>query len=107
MIVGRGTTVYTAKGPFRRLPGEAVVHRDTLPSCFHKHLEAAGLPVQPFHNLRHASASFLLARAAHPRVVSETLGHSQIGLTMNVYSHVLPSLERDAADRMDALLSAN
>ena len=68
------------------LNGTNVTHR------FHKHLEAAGLPVQPFHNLRHACASFLLAQGVHPRVVMGTLGHSQIGLTMNVYSHVLPSL---------------
>ena len=43
---------------------------------------------------------------AHPRVVMEILGHSTIALTMNTYSHVIPSLERDAADRMDAILSA-
>jgi integrase len=40
----------------------------------------------------------------HPRVVMETLGHSQISLTMNTYSHVIPALQRDAAERMGAIL---
>ena len=48
----------------------------------------------------------MLAQGEHPRVVMETLGHSQIGMTMNTYSHVIPPLQRDAADRMDALLKA-
>ena len=67
-------------------------------------LLTAGLPRQRFHDLRHACASLLLALGVHPRVVMETLGHSQISLTMNTYGHVLPSLQRDAADRMDRLL---
>lgn len=64
-----------------------------------------GLPRIRFHSLRHTAASLLLAQGTHPRVVMELLGHSQIGLTMNTYSHVIPSLEREAADRMNALLS--
>ena len=64
----------------------------------------AGLPRMRFHDLRHACASLLLVQGVHPRVVMETLGHSQISLTMNTYSHVVPSLQRDAADRMELLL---
>ena len=66
----------------------------------------AGLPRIRFHSLRHTAASLLLAQGSHPRVVMEMLGHSTIALTMNTYSHVFPALERDAADRMNALLSA-
>ena len=40
------------------------------------------------------------------RVIMETLGHSQIGMTMNLYAHVMPSMQRDAADLMDAVLGA-
>jgi integrase len=47
----------------------------------------------------------LLAEGTHPRVVMELLGHASIALTMNTYSHVIPALEREAAERMDALLS--
>jgi integrase len=80
--------------------GPNVTHR------FHKLLKRAELPPMRFHDLRHACASLLLVQGVHPRVVMETLGHSQISLTMNTYSHVLPALQREAADRMEAVLSA-
>ena len=66
---------------------------------------AAGLPRIRFHSLRHTAASLLLAQGTHPRVVMEMLGHSTIALTMNTYSHVIPALERDAADRMNVILT--
>ena len=50
------------------------------------------------HDLRHSCASFLLAAGASPRTVMKTLGRSQIGLTMNTYTHVLPEIEREAID---------
>ena len=77
------------------------VHR-----LFHKALERAGLPRTRFHDLRHTCATLLLVQGVPARVVMETLGHSQISLTMNTYSHVLPELQREAADQMDALLTA-
>ena len=70
-------------------------------------LAAAGLPRMRFHDLRHSAASLLLSQRAYPRVVMEMLGHSTIALTMNTYSHVIPALERDAADRMNAILSSS
>jgi integrase len=72
---------------------------------FQRILVAAGLPRQRFHDLRHACASLLLAQGVPARVVMETLGHSEISLTLNTYSHVLPSLGREAALRMDEVLS--
>jgi len=69
-------------------------------------LVSAGLPRQRFHDLRHACASLLLAQGVSPRVVMETLGHSQISLTLNTYSHVIPALGRAAAEHMDAVLAA-
>jgi hypothetical protein len=79
----------------------------TVTRRFQGLLRAAGLPHQRFHDLRHACASLLLTQGVAPRVVMETLGHSQIGLTMNTYSHVVPALGRDAAARMDALLTSD
>lgn len=67
-------------------------------------LAAAGLPSMPFHDLRHGGASLLLAQGVHPRVVMEMLGHSTIAMTMNVYSHVIPDLQREAATKMEAAL---
>jgi integrase len=73
---------------------------------FQRILRRAGLPHQRFHDLRHACASLLLSQGVPARVVMETLGHSQISLTLNTYSHVIPALGREAAERMDAVLRA-
>lgn len=70
---------------------------------FHRHLERAGLAQRRFHDLRHSCATLLLVQGVSPRVVMDVLGHSQISLTMNTYSHVIPELRREAADRMDHL----
>jgi site-specific recombinase XerD len=51
-----------------------------------------------------AAATFLLAQGVDPRTIMETLGHSQISLTLNTYSHVLPTLQHDAAEKMNRLL---
>jgi integrase len=70
-----------------------------------KLLAQAGLPRQRFHDLRHGCASLLLAAGVPPRTIMGMLGHSQISLTLNVYSHLSPSLERDAADALDRVLT--
>jgi len=68
-------------------------------------LAAAKLPDMRLHDLRHSCATLLLAQGVNPRVVMETLGHSQVSLTLNTYSHVLPALQRDAAARLNAVLA--
>jgi integrase len=67
-------------------------------------LGQAGLPLRRFHDLRHSFASLLLVEGVSPRVVMEMLGHSTIKLTMDTYSHVIPALQQDAAQRLEALL---
>jgi integrase len=57
-----------------------------------------------FHDLRHSCASLLLVQGVSARVVMETLGHSNISITMDTYTHVLPELQRQAADAMDRAL---
>jgi integrase len=71
---------------------------------FRKLLVSAGVPSIRFHDLRHTAATFLLAQGVDPRTIMETLGHSQISLTLNTYSHVLPVLQREAARKMDGML---
>ena len=71
---------------------------------FHRVLDRAELAQRRFHDLRHSCATLLLVQGVSPRVVMEMLGHSQIGLTMNTYSHVIPDLGRDAAQRINDLL---
>ena len=56
------------------------------------------------HGLRNSWATLALKAGVHPKVVQERLGHSTIGITLDVYSHVLRSLETDAADRVAALI---
>jgi len=72
---------------------------------FHEHLSRAGLAQRRFHDLRHSCATLLLVQGVSPRVVMDVLGHSQIALTMNTYTHVVPELRRQAADRMDELMA--
>jgi integrase len=79
----------------------------TITRRFQRLLANAGLPRQRFHDLRHACASLLLAQGVPARVVMETLGHSEISLTLNTYSHVMPSVGREAAERMDQLLGTS
>ena len=60
---------------------------------FRAMLKTAGLPAIRFHDLRHPAATLLLSQGVDPRTIMETLGHSQISLTMNTYSYVLPALQ--------------
>jgi integrase len=69
-------------------------------------LERAGKPEMRFHDLRHTCASLLLAQGVGPRTTMEVLRHSQISLTMDTYSHVMPKMQRQAADMMERLLRA-
>lgn len=71
---------------------------------FHEALADAGIRHMRFHDLRHSCATLLLVQGVSPRVVMEVLGHSEIALTMNAYSHVVPELQRDAAQKMQAIL---
>ena len=64
------------------------------------------LPRIRFHDLRHAHATHMLARGVHPKVASERLGHSKIGITLDLYSHVLPNMQADAAALVDDALRA-
>jgi integrase len=68
-------------------------------------LRKAGLPECRFHDLRHTSATLLLAEGVHPKVVQERLGHSQISVTLDTYSHVLPTMQAEAAGKFDDMLT--
>ena len=72
---------------------------------FAKVLKKAGLPHIRFHDLRHTHATLLLKAGIHPKIVSERLGHANIGITLDTYSHVLPGLQERAAERFDDLIA--
>ena len=54
--------------------------------------------------MRHTAAALLLLAGVHPKIVSEMLGHTSVTSTLTIYSHVLPMIQRDAADAMHRLL---
>ena len=81
------------------------INRHNLTRDFQALLRREDLPKLRFHDLRHTAASLLLAQNVQPRDIMEVLGHSQIGLTMNLYSHVMKPALQNAADRMDSILA--
>ena len=79
---------------------------DSFTSAFVTLAERAGLKGIRFHDLRHSHASQLLRHGVHPKVVQERLGHSSIAITMDVYSHLLPGMQEEAAKKVDQALRA-
>jgi integrase len=69
-------------------------------------ITSKGLPRIRFHDLRHAHATHLLSSGVHPKIASERLGHSKVGITLDLYSHVLPGMQADAAAVVDDALRA-
>ena len=72
---------------------------------FKRMLKRAGLPDIRFHDLRHTAATLMLQQGTHPKIVQERLGHSDISMTLNTYSHVLPGMQDEAAGKLDELLT--
>jgi integrase len=68
-------------------------------------MRRAGVPLIRFHDLRHTSATLLLLEGVPVKVVSEMLGHASISITLDLYAHVLPDMQRDAARMMQRLLT--
>lgn len=69
-------------------------------------LAKTDLPRIRFHDLRHSHATQLLAAGVHPKIASERLGHSTIGITLDLYSHVMPGMQANAAEQVDAAIKA-
>ncbi len=89
---------------FANQHGRPMERQNVVKRSFQPLLTAAELPRVRFHDLRHSAATLLLSQNVHPKVVQERLGHSTISVTMDTYSHVMPSMQREAADKLDAML---
>jgi integrase len=79
------------------LPPGAVSQR------FAVRVRRAGLPNIRLHDLRHTYATLALSAGIHPKVVQERLGHSTVTMTLDLYSHAVPSMEEEAAQKVAAL----
>lgn len=88
---------------FTRTDGKPL-HPHTVSQAFERAQRRLDVSPIRFHDLRHTHATLLLGSGVHPKVVQERLGHSQIGVTLNTYSHVLPGLGREAVERLGAAL---
>jgi integrase len=75
-----------------------------ISKAFERQLREAALPRIPLHGLRHTYATLALSSGVNPRIVSGRLGHSTVALTLDIYSHVLPQADQEAADRIAALI---
>ena len=84
--------------------GKALYAKNIRRSSFRKVLVAAALPRIRFHDLRHTAATLLLGQGVHPKIVSEMLGHASIGITLDLYSHATPTIQREATAAFDRLL---
>ncbi len=79
------------------------VNPDSMSSAWRFLVIRSGLPHVRFHDLRHAHATLLLLAGVHPKVVSERLGHASVGITLDIYSHVIPGMQAEAARAFDRL----
>jgi integrase len=91
---------------FATATGEPIDLHNLRQRQFRRVLKRAGLPCTlRLYDLRHSCATLLLAAGEHPKVVSERLGHASTAMTLDVYSHVVPSMQRAATDKLEAILS--
>lgn len=95
----------TSELVFTNKDGEPVRIRGVIEDHFKPLLEKAGIPSKVrLYDLRHTCATLLLLAGEHPKKVAERLGHADIALTLNTYSHVLPGMQREGAEKLEALL---
>ena len=78
----------------------------SITHAFQRMLRKTALPHVRLHDLRHTHATLMLKAGVHPKIVSERLGHSNISITLDTYSHVLPGLQEAAAKRFDDMMES-
>ena len=88
---------------FTRADGDPL-DADSLAKAFGRLVAAAGVTPITFHGLRHTHISHLLMDGVHVKVVSERAGHANVNITLSVYAAYIPSMQADAALRVDAWL---
>jgi len=72
-----------------------------ISDMFRSSIKKLGYPVIRFHDLRHTHATILLSKGVNPKIVSERLGHSTVSITLDIYSHVLPNIQKEAVEKLN------
>lgn len=79
-------------------------HPDSLTTKWRRFVEVNGLPYIRFHDLRHSNATALIGAGVSAKTVQQLLGHSDVSITLNTYTHVLPSMEQAAVEKLDSII---
>ena len=87
----------------RRADGETIQPR-SLTHEFARLIKKTGLRRIRFHDLRHTHLTHCLMAGMHPKIASERAGHSNVSITLDVYSHILPGMQKDAVAKLDTFL---
>jgi integrase len=85
--------------------GTPMSRHNLVARSFKPLLKLAGLPEIRFHDLRHTCATLMLAVGANPKVAQEALGHANVTITLDTYSHLLPNMQDEVAEKVNELLS--
>ena len=86
-------------------PDGSPINPSAVTLAFRRIIKRAGLKDLRIHDLRHTHATLMLKAGIHPKVVSERLGHANIGITLDIYSHVLPGMQEAAAEKFDLIFN--
>jgi integrase len=97
-------SAWTDSGLVFTRPDGAPLHPDLITDWFRRLAQAAGLPKIRLHDVRHSYATAALAAGIPAKVVSERLGHATVAITMDVYSHVIPGMDAQAANAVASLI---
>jgi len=87
-------------------PDGSPINPNAITLAFRRIIKKAGLRDLRIHDLRHTHATLMLKAGVHPKVVSERLGHANIGITLDIYSHILPGMQEAAAEKFDKIFEA-
>ena len=86
-----------------RLDNKKPMHPDYVTRRFRRKSNKIGLKKVRFHDIRHTHGTWLLQARVNPKVVQERLGHHDITITLKIYSHVIPSMQKDAVKKLQKL----
>lgn len=101
-ILWRRACASTSEFVFAWPNGEMIIPWN-IATTIKRKCKIAGIQPHRFHDLRHGHATYLLINNVHPKVVQERLGHSNVGITLDTYSHLIPGLQKTAVSAVSKL----